>query len=163
MANVSYVENLEGVQQFLRELGKRIEDVRPALEEIGQSGRNITEEAFESGVSPWGDVWTPLAASTLERKGVKAGSPMSTGKLLYETGRLRESLYYTLDGDGRSVVIGANAKSADGYPYPAVMQFGTEDGRVPARMFLPIDPDGELAPVFAREILAILDEHITIG
>ncbi len=157
--NVNVVD-LEEVQAFLSALAERIAHIRPALSEIGQIVQNVTEESFDSGVSPWGEVWLPLAPSTLRRKGVEAGAPMSTGKLLYETGRMRESLYRSVDPDGRGVTIGLNAKSADGYPYPAVHQFGTEDGRIPARPFLPVDAAGRLPHRVAEEILATLAEYV---
>ena len=159
MENGVKVENLEEVQQMLAELAERLEDLRPALLEAAQVIQNSTEEAFESGVSPWGKTWTPLASSTLDAKGASALNPLSTGKMLYESGRLRESLYISVGMDARSVEVGVNAH-AKGYPYPAVHQFGTRDAKVPARPFLPMDSSGELERGVSEEILEAFQEYL---
>ena len=156
------VENLEKVQEMLSNLAEHIDDIRPALHEAGQIIQNSTEEAFESGVSPWGETWTPLSPVTLDKKKITAFNPISMGKLLYDTGRMRESVYMALGIDGKSVEVGLNAKSK-GYPYPAVHQFGTDDGKIPARPFLPMDSDGELERRVSEEILEVFEAHLELG
>lgn len=41
-----------------------------------------------------------------------------------------------------------------------VHQFGTEDGSVPARRFMPIDSDGKLDEGVKEEILDLLEEFL---
>jgi len=153
------IENLEEVQEMLSKLAEHIDDIRPALHEAGQIIQNATEDAFESGVSPWGKTWTPLSSATLDKKGASAANPISMGKLLYDTGRMRESVYMALGMNGESVEVGLNAKSK-GYPYPAVHQFGTNDGKIPARPFLPMDSNGELERRVSEEILEVFEAHL---
>jgi phage gpG-like protein len=77
---------------------------------------------------------------------------------------LRESTGYHADND--SVIVGVNAYSSKGYPYPIVHQFGTDkagrnnDVHIEARSFMPITHDGELYDNVKSEVLDILLEYL---
>ncbi|MDA3946160.1 MAG: hypothetical protein PF439_05730 [Helicobacteraceae bacterium] len=62
------------------------------------------------------------------------------GKLLYDEGTLRESIGH--DADSKGVSVGVNAYCPDCYPYQIVQNFGSKDGKLPARRFIPTDSDG---------------------
>jgi phage gpG-like protein len=95
-----------------------------------------------------------LAESTKKYKARHGGS-----KILQSRDRnLRESTGYHADND--SVIVGVNAYSSKGYPYPIVHQFGSEDGKIVARPFMPITHDGELYDNVKVEVLDILLEYL---
>lgn len=150
----------EEVEALLQQLAQRAQEMRPAMEEIGNYLQNVIEESFESGRAPDGTVWTPLADSTLDRKH-RDGGMQSMGKLLYEEGTLFEGIGY--DADGSSVAVGVNAYSKEGYPYPVVLNFGTEDGKLPARRFMPFDENGELDDNVREEVVDLLVDFLSEG
>ncbi len=78
-------------------------------------------------------------------------------RILYGEGEMQEGV--TSESNSRSASVGFNVVSEKGYPYPEVHQYGTKDGKLKARPFLPMDEDGELARHVEEEILDILDEH----
>ena len=57
------------------------------------------------------------------------------------------------------IVIGTNA-NFKGFSYPAVHQFGTKDGKTPARAFMPITLDGKLYDDVENELGEIVVEFI---
>jgi len=143
MANVEAVQGLEDVQKVLADMAKRFDNLKPFMSEAINIVKNRTEESFEKESAPDGTPWTPLK------------NPRD-GKILHKSGDMEDSLW--TDADKRSATIGFSMKSEDGYAYPAVHQFGTENGRIPARPFLPIRPDGELMDDVVREIMEVFTE-----
>ncbi len=147
----------EEIEALFEKISRRAAHMQPAMDEVGNYLQNIIEESFESGRSPDGEVWSPLADSTLIKKS-KDGKPVSMGKLLYEEGTLFESITYEADSD--SMAVGVNAYSKGDYPYPVVHQFGSKDGKTPARRFMPIDSNGELDDGVKEEILDLLEDFL---
>lgn len=147
MANVEAIEGLDDIQKVLAGLAKRMNTLEPYMREAINVVQNVTEESFENESSPDGTTWTPLK------------NPQNR-KMLYDTGKMQESLYTQVFAN--SATIGFNAKSNE-YPYPAVHQFGTTDGKVPARPFLPIRADGELMDHVVKEIMEVFEEITSLN
>jgi phage gpG-like protein len=90
--------------------------------------------------------WKPLNPDYAKRKKKKYGKR----RMLDRDHNLKKILNRKTGVGER--VIGTTAKSAKGYPYPAVHQFGSDNGLIPARPFLPFDRDLDLAPSVAKKI-----------
>lgn len=134
----------------IEQMHRKIADMSQPMSDIGNYLMNITEESFDNERSPEGDAWHPLAESTRAYKAKYGGNKILQSK----DHNLRESI--THDATDSSVMVGVNAYSSDGYPYPVVHQFGTEDGKIPARPFFPITQDGELYDDVKVEVLEII-------
>lgn len=131
---------------------KRGKDMSPLTEEIANHLYNLTDEAFEVESSYTGTPWARLAASTVKQKG--------NSKALYHEGTLQRSLF--ADSDNTSAVVGVNA-TANGYAYPAVHQYGSKDGKVPARPYLPFDEHGEVYDTVVNDILLMVGDYLEEG
>ena len=143
------ITNIDEVLSELNAIKARGERMAPLFEEIAGHLYNIADESFENEASPEGAAWQPLAPLTIARKG--------SDRKLHHSGRLRETLDF--DSDDHSASIGTTAVSEKGYPYPAVQQFGTEDGKVPARPFLPFTDSGDLMDSAKDSVLALVQEY----
>ena len=141
-------KNIESVQEQLRHLAKKLDDPSELMANIAETLHTLTDEAFEFERAPNGTQWADLKPATWKRKRTK--------KKLYESGRLQGSLYAS-SGKNEDIV-GVNAVSKKGYPYPAVHQFGSK--RVPARPFLPIDADGDMYEEVVEEIVEMIEEYL---
>lgn len=145
---------------LLRKLSDRIGS-DAMFQEVGNLVLNTTERAFELERSPDGTAWMPLKTSTVLEKTRRYGSAK---KRLWAEGDMQGSL--TMGADQSGAVVGLNAYTADGYPYPIVHQFGTNRaGRngsvsIPARPFLPITSSGDLMPNVKEEIADVLKEML---
>lgn len=149
MINIQ-VTGADQVDHAIAQLLHKMQNLQKPFGAVGAYLTNIMEESFDSETSPDGHAWHPLADSTKAYKEKHGGS-----KILQSSGRnLRESTGY--NADDTSVVVGVNAYSKDRYPYPIVHQFGTEDGKIEARPFMPITSDGELYDNVNVEVLDIL-------
>lgn len=147
--NIIADTNLDEIQTKLEEIQGRGHDMAPLFEEIANHLYNLADEAFENEASPDGTAWRFLTYYTVADK--------QRDRILHETGHMRETLDF--DSDGHSATVGTNAVSEKGYPYPAVHQFGTEDGKVPARPFLPFTDQGDVMDEATDSILALVREH----
>ena len=141
--------NIDTVIKAVEGLEAKADNLSPVFDEIANHLYNVTEEALESNSSPDGAAWEPLSPFTIKRKG--------HDRMLDDKGDMRENI--TIDSDHESSTIGTNSLSEDGYPYPAVQHFGTDDGRVPARPFLPFDEDGDLMPMASDGIVDLVLAH----
>lgn len=143
------VSNLPGVQAKLEEAGKKISNTKPLMLELGNHLENISRDSFDNHKDPYGNSWNPLAASTKKYK--------KTSKMLYDEGDLQNNFINTSTKD--TVAVGTNA-NYQGFLYPIVQQFGTEDGKVPARAFMPIKEDMSLYDNVEDELQDIVIEFI---
>jgi len=75
-------------------------------------------------------------------------------KPLVDTGILADSIRYALIDAGRGVEIGTNRFAGEWEGGAAVHQFGSKDGKIPARPFLGLSADD------SREVLDILDRFL---
>ncbi len=149
------VQEINRVKEKIEELKEKGENLRPLYGEIGNYLYNVIDEAFENEKAPFGSPWHPLKASTLKRKKNK--------KILQESGKLIDSLYYRVENDG--VIIGVNATKR-GFPYPIVHQFGTNRAgkkrniTILPRPFFPIDKEYKLNEEVLKNILSLIDKYI---
>lgn len=144
------VTGADQVDNAIAQLLHKMQNLQKPFSAVGSYLTNIMEESFDSETSPDGHAWHPLADSTKAYKEKYGGS-----KILQSKDRnTRESTGYS--ADDTSVIVGVNAYSKDRYPYPIVHQFGTEDGKIEARPFMPITSDGELYDNAKIEVLDIL-------
>lgn len=149
MANGVRVKGLEAAERLIRELQGHIEAAKAMHAEAANVVYNDAMHAFETQTAPDGTPWTPLKPETVKRKG--------SSRMLYKEGTLQDNLYAVASPFYAEVGISATAK---GYPYPAVHQYGSRDGSIPARRFFPIDNDNEILESTAEKILAAIGEGI---
>ena len=172
----------------LAEIGRRIEDMSPAMKAIGEVLTESTKERFSASTAPDGSRWKPLAPATVlsrlaeisgqyaaysnlktgkegrVRVGDKKGYFRKDGKLgsrgitavmgqkpLVDTGILQDTIHYNLINGGRGVEIGTNRFAGEWEGGAAVHQFGSRDGKIPARPFMGMSASDETS------ILEILD------
>lgn len=107
---------------------------------------SIEKERSAAGGSAWAPRWKPLNKKYAKWKKKKYG-----GRRILERGGKLKDLYNEKTGKGERVV-GTKAHSAEGFPYPVVHQFGSKDGLIPARPFLPINKDRSIAYSVQKEI-----------
>ena len=118
--------NIDAVLGQLQRLGAKGEDLGPLFAALANELYTLAEFALENEQDPDGRAWRPLAPATRARKLKRHGFI----RKLHESGELRERL--DTESDRQSATVGTNIVSKTGYPYPAVQQFGTQDGQIPA-------------------------------
>ncbi len=109
------------VNARLTELQRKINDLTPAMKNVGEYMLLSTDTRFRSETDPYGNKWQPNSPRTIARKRAEG----RIQKVLQSTGRLRAGISYKADRD--SVVIGTNVS------YAAKHQLGQG---VPKREFL---------------------------
>jgi phage gpG-like protein len=124
----------------------------PVMKEIGECLAESTRQRFATGAGPDGMRWVSLKEGTvlarlaeiagsyrkkdgrLSKKGVTAVMGM---KPLIATGELSRDIRFQITDGGAGVEIGTNRTFNEEKGVGAeVHQFGTRDGRIPARPFL---------------------------
>lgn len=131
--------------------------MRPLYKEIGEVIAESTRQRFVSGTAPDGSRWQANAESTY--LGMLRGKKSSHGKdgrinargaarvmgkkPLVDSGELARSITWQWVSGG--VAIGTNRFAGDWEAGAAVHQFGSRDGRVPARPFLGLSDADEAA------------------
>lgn len=146
----------EELDKLFAKIIKRVKNMQPVMSEAGNYLQNIIEESFDAERSPDGEAWTPLASSTLIEKNKKGSK-----KILYDEGTLFESIAH--EATSRDLTVGVNAYSDEGYPYPVVHQFGSKDGKTPARQFMPVNSEGELYSEVKEELVDLLKDFLAEG
>ncbi len=141
--------NIDTVLKELAVIQTKGQQLAPLFAELANHLYNLADETFENETSPDGSPWQPLSPQTIARKG--------HSRKLHASGHLRETLSFA--SDTRSATVGTNAVSVTGYPYPAVQQFGTTAGKVPARPFLPFSAEGDLMAEASDSILTLVHEY----
>lgn len=171
--------NMKPFEEALKRLARSTRDLRPAMRDIGGL---LEKETFDNFRAQGRPAWKPLSQVTIinrlmsrdknrKRKGVgsvfrKNGEMRARARrmlegglaILQDSGDLRNSVqaYYP---DPVSVIIGSDKT------YAAIHQFGGKAGRnrkvrIPARPYIPVDADGNLAPEAERGVLAAIYEHL---
>ncbi len=151
----------------LQQLAGRIDNLAPALSEIGERLMESTQARFNTSTGPDGQRWAPNTQATiLGYLGRKSGSyTKKTGKLsakgagyamnkkpLVASGLLQDSIHWQLIPGG--VAIGTD-RFADAWDAgAAVHQFGSLNGKIPARPFLGVSDEDE------RTILEIVGNYL---
>lgn len=132
--------NANQSRRYLDALVKKIENLTPALHEIGQLMVASTDENFQKEQNIYGVKWKANTPATLQYKASR-GFIM---KVLQRRGMLRSSIQYRIEGD--KVSVGTNL------PYGAFHQYGTN--RLPKREFLGVSRQDQ------KEIIAILEDYL---
>jgi phage gpG-like protein len=149
------------IKDELAGMARRVKDLTPAYRVGAEIIRKLIDDSFAKARDPWGNAWPDwkkttlpsgrIVQRTLERRRQGKNRRKPKGRLLVDTGLLRNSITAIADTSG--ILFGSvyeqRRHPETGEPvagYASVHQFGSEDGTVPQRAFLPIkDPD-------AREI-----------
>ena len=116
-----------------------------ALVQIGEKLAEATRQRFVAGRGPDGDPWQTNAPSTRARHALGESK-----RPLVDTGNLAEDIHWRIIGD--TLTIGTNW--GDFREGAAVHQFGSRDGRIPARPFLGLSAEDETT------VLDIIEERI---
>lgn len=122
-------------RSHMQELQKRLDNLTPVLNDIGNRMENAVRQRFASRTDPSGAPWKPWAPSTLEsypfpgKPATKKYGP-GNARLLDRHGDMLGSLSY--QASPTSVTIGF------GQPYATYHEFGTK--RMPRRGLLTADP-----------------------
>lgn len=94
------------ISDRLKQLLKKTGNVAPALEEIGQYVKAITDTNFENETDPYGNPWPKNSPSVLAYK----KSQGFIAKVLQQRGFLRNSINYQVKGN--TVLVGTNVAYA---------------------------------------------------
>lgn len=144
----------QGIQAALDRLLQHMDDLTPAMEDIARILGNVTEDAFQTETSPFGDAWLPLAESTLEQAAKKG---RTSPKILQDSGQLAGSIATDAGPDFAELSVGK--------VYGAIHQFGGQAGRgrrvrIPARPYVPVNDQGELPEFVQEAILDVLADYL---
>lgn len=149
----------------LAQIRQRIDDLSPVMRAIGEILTESTKQRFSDSTAPDGSRWKPNAPATVlgvlnrisgaygKKTGrlTKKGATVVMGKKpLVDSGILQDTIRYNLINGGSGVEVGTNRFAGEWDGGAAVHQFGSRDGKIPARPFLGISQDDE------TDILAIL-------
>lgn len=108
------------VKKALTALAGKVRNLSPVMKIIGEYMLRSTEDRFKrQGPAPGGTPWAPLKPSTLRQK--------KHNKILTESGRMRGSIRYRLEGSD-TVAIGTNV------PHAATHQLGGPARIITARL-----------------------------
>lgn len=113
-------------RELLNELKRRMADITPVLEAVGQVLQSGTQQRFIDQKAPDGTPWTALSAATIARRGAGA-------QILRDTGRLMNSISYKVTGE--SVTVFTNVI------YSGTHQVGNPRRNIPARPFIGYNRD----------------------
>lgn len=134
------------VLDALQRLGDRVQNLRPALMEIGEELAESTRARFAAGKGPDGTAWAANEQSTIDIYNGMFASPGTKKPLVGETRRLSDEISWQLTTDNQAVEIGSPL------PYANMQQFGGTKsqwphlwGDIPARPYLGISDADERA------------------
>ena len=142
------VTGLDELRNKLQEIQSRAIDTEPLMAELSNHLYNIVDESFQNEKTPDGKSWSPIKPRKSDR---------SPNKILRDEGDMQDSL--TAQSSKDEAIIGFNATS-NGYPYPIVHQFGTKDGKIESRAFMPIHEDGSLYDETEKELFEIVEDYM---
>jgi len=140
------------VEAALRELGKKVTDLKPVFDDIGELLLYLVHENFENESASDGKEWEELSPRYLDYK-----EKVKKEKKLQLSGRLADSIDFASSSD--HLILGSNLE------YAPIHQFGGFAGRdkssyIPARPYLPITKNEEFYSEVVEEILSMLKEYI---
>lgn len=148
------LDNAE-VLQALQRLTSRVQNLRPALMEIGEDLAESTKERFRTGTAPDGTQWAANSSVTVAIYNGRFASPGTKKPLVGETRRLASEISWQLTSGDTAVEIGSPL------PYASMQQFGGTKaqwphlwGNIPARPYLGISDADE------QNILDIIGSYL---
>lgn len=144
------LKGLSKVRNTLNHIEGKAKNTAPLMAELSNHLYNTIERSFQNQESPDGKSWNPIKF----RK-----SDQNPNKILYDKGDMQDTVYHESGSDFAKV--GLNATS-NGYPYPAVHQFGTIDGKIDARPFMPIHLDGSMYKNVEDELKEIIEDYMQL-
>lgn len=150
----------------LDRLIERVEHPDLAMREIGERLTESTQARFVTSTAPDGSRWAPNAATTiLDYIAGRGGFSTKTGKItakgaalamnkrpLVASGLLMGSIHWNLIDHG--VEVGTDRFADQWEAGAAVHQFGSRNGRIPARPFLGVSDDDR------ETILEIVEDYL---
>ena len=157
---------LARLDQLLRALGPG--GLQAPLAEIGEDLVESTKQRFATSTAPDGSRWAPNSMATIMgmlegssgnfrkdgRINNKGATRVANKKPLVASGILQDTIAYQVEGD--SLFVGTNRLLGEKNPVsPAVHQFGSKDGSIPARPFLGADDDD------VRAMLEVLERYLS--
>ncbi|MCX7258022.1 MAG: phage virion morphogenesis protein [Polaromonas sp.] len=167
----------ESLRNVLKALQARMGNLAPVLTALGDSITERTKQRFDTSTAPDGTPWTPNSAATLgmlsarlagskgnvKKSGglnARGNAKLANKKPLIDSGFLREQIVPVVSG--QTLTVSATAK------YAAIHQFGGQAGRgrkvtIPARPFLPLQPNGALYPQERQLVLDALNDFLMDG
>lgn len=154
----------DALNRLLDALGA--DGMAPAMKEIGEVLQESTKQRFVSSSAPDGTRWAPNAQGTFDsyldrdgknfrkdgRLGAKGAARAMNKKPLVDSGLLADSIVWQLVPGG--VEIGTNRFAGEWDGGAAVHQFGNRKGTIPARPFLGVSAEDEVA------VLDIVERHL---
>jgi len=148
---VTFTLNTRAVDDALRQLTKRLHNTAPLMATLAEQLYTITDESFDAQRSPDGTPWADLAPATWKYK--------QSGRKLYESGTLRDSLYANSSPTHAEVGVHAVNK---GFEYGLSHQFGAQKRNIPARPFFPLNDDGTLMDFAEADIVETIIAHFEL-
>jgi phage gpG-like protein len=145
MANLKVEVSQAAIEAAINIRLARLQRPRPLYAAWAQYLEGLAGQAFRTETVPFGAAWAPLAPATL------ASTPRRRGKLRV-TGTLFDSTVGQVLADGAAV--GSNL-AVGSYSLLAIQIFGAPRRNIPARMALPMEPDGEPMPEIIPELTAL--------
>jgi len=161
-------------EAMLRAMNQRLADLTPAMRECAEATKLLIDDCFRKERDPWGKPWAPLEQSTIEHRRTGKNKRATSIKILTDTATLRASIGAL--PEMRALVFGTvfethrNPKTGElGAGYAAAHQYGTRNGRIPRRAFLPVTngkldvPAGTPAGAWHAKVLRIVGSYIMGG
>ncbi len=121
MTNIRVTIDDREVSEALGRLAEIGEHLDPILHAVGRVVETRVKQGFDTSTSPYGDKWQPLKLWLMKQEdGSYAYERIRNGPPLKDTGALRESITYAVDGN--SVVIGTNREHMHVHQYGAIIR-----------------------------------------
>jgi phage virion morphogenesis protein len=142
------------VRDYLDRLMQLLQNPTPLMADIAQQLEYAAESQFSEEKGPDGQAWPDLADSTKARREKRGYTPI---KMLQASGILAESVSTAYGSDYAQ--IGSNME------YARIHFFGGQAGRglkvtIPARPYLPVTADGNLAETTRDDIVDIMKNYL---
>ena len=137
-------EGAQAVSDVLTQLVNNLDDLAPALGNVGEHLMLTHRDHFDQQRSPDGDPWQPLSPEYAKRK------KKNKGKILRLNDILRDTLAYNIGDD--SLEFGSNLE------YAAIHQFGAANDMIPRLAAIPARPFLGLSRDDEKEVIKIFSE-----
>jgi len=137
-------EGAQAVSEVLTQLVNNLDDLAPALGNVGEHLMLTHRDHFDQQRSPDGDPWQPLSPEYAKRK------KKNKGKILRLNDILRDTLAYNIGDD--SLEFGSNLE------YAAIHQFGAANDMIPRLAAIPARPFLGLSRDDEKEVIKIFSE-----
>lgn len=160
--------NIQEVENFLSDMAKRTNNLRPIMGMIGEKIVTISKESFEKEQDPIsGNAWSPISSASLfAQTGGKKNSKIKSGKrhtksflrdsankkILHFRGDLKKSIDYEATND--SVEMYSDRE------YSATHFFGDSERNIKQRRYMPFTDSLDLGDKIKDELLEDLGDYI---